>query len=222
LANGVWIGNRAPQASAVDGGPAKIRLGNALLAKNSTGGGVGGATLRGRSIQLVNTTIANNAGRGVELADPVGELTLANTIIVGNSDVACAAPLGRIRAPGQNLQFPGNTCGLAVQSRQQSLGQSFEPVAGSPAWGSGVVEQCLTDPLVLGRDVHGNSRGQDGTCSQGAVEPERLRDELMQVLQTEDGTWNASFRLLCLLLLLLLLLGVYCGWRWARHRRSRT
>lgn len=221
LANGVWVGNRAPEASAADGGRATLRFGNALLARNSVEAAAG-ATLRGRMVHLVNATLADNLGRGVELTDPAGDLTLANTIIAGNSDAACAAPLGRIRAQGHNLQFPGTSCGAAVQSREPALGEGFEPGWGSPARTSGAVEPCLTDPLVMGRDVRGNPRGQDGSCSVGAVEAMQLRDELVQLLQTDDGAWKVWFWLLWLLLLLLLLLGVVTGWRWVRRRRCRS
>ncbi len=218
LGNGVFLDNRAAQGAAIDGGTASVALGNGLVARNQASGL--GASLRSEGLRLVNTTVAENRGLGVLLSSAAGSLLLSNAIIANNTGAACQAPVARIIVQGANLQFPGDSCGPAIPSLAPGLDAGFKPGLGSPARVDGAIEACMTDPLVLARDLHGNARGARGVCAIGAIEDMHFADEARQALSTDDGERNLWFWLLLLLLLLVFLCALRCGWKRARRKRA--
>lgn len=218
LGNGIFLDNRAPQGAAIDGGTAFVALGNGLVARNQATGS--GAAVRSEALRLVNTTVTENIGLGALLSSASGSLVLSNAIIANNTRAACQAPIARIVAQGANLQFPGGTCGAAVPSLDPGLNAGFKPGLGSPARAGGAIDPCMTDPLVLGLDLHGNARGARGACAIGAIEDIHFADEARRALSTDDGERNLWFWLLLLLLLLVFLCALRWGWKRARRKRA--
>jgi hypothetical protein len=142
---------------------------------------------------LVNSTIAENSGPGVDVAAPgvtmhgctladnssmelwvlpSDSVTLSNTVIDGNCAVS-----GQLSSLGGNLESPGHTCGLGANDLEDvpSVGLSelgffggpapvLKPQAGSPA-----LDQAIAGWACSPLDQRGLSRPRDGDGVSGAV-----------------------------------------------------
>lgn len=102
---------------------------NSTLSANPGGLDNGGGT-----ITVTNSTIASNSGAGIDGSS----VTLRNTIVANNTTNCDTTPTDG----GNNLQFPGTTCGAGVTSANPLLGalasnggptQTMALSAGSPA-----------------------------------------------------------------------------------------
>jgi hypothetical protein len=218
LSRGVFLDNTASeQGAAVDAGEATVRLGNLLAARNRvTTSSASAGALSGSDITLINATVVGNGSTGVVLAAPSRSLALVNSIVADNAGANCIAPPGKLVVKPASLQYPGTTCGNAT-SRAPKLDRNYAPSLLSPARIGGDVSSCLGDPLVAGRDLHGASRGNSGSCSIGAIEPNLERDLFAGTAIQRSGVnpWDLSLWLL----LLFLLLGLIFALKRARSRR---
>jgi hypothetical protein len=163
-----------------------LTLTNSTVSGNSAdlGGGIYNAT--GGKLTLTNSTVSRNTAmdfvHGIYNHDGGGESTVTNTLI----DNDCA---GTIVSDGNNLESPGDTCGLdqlsdqpGVTAEQLNLG----PLAdnGGPtmtqALGAGSVAidkipeaECVdADGAPLTTDQRGVTRPQGPACDIGAFELE--------------------------------------------------
>jgi len=197
LARAVFVENRADKGgSAVSlqglidkgGGPEPPIEGsifaNTLAVRNSAamGGTIEiGDTFNGKDIRLINATIMDNTGAGIQIEpgrDASRPITLQNTIIASNSLGNCSVGAtaqqpgaigSRFINGGNNLLFPTNTCAADIPVAKPNLDTLYLPVLGSPAKSNGDNATCLADP-VSARDVYGKRRPQGASCSIGAAE----------------------------------------------------
>jgi hypothetical protein len=147
-------------------------------------GNTGGAINTSGTATLTNVTIAGNSSTGSGNTGGIevfgGSLTLVDSIVANNTGVGqCAAIVsGTITDGGNNLQFPGTTCGATIPSLDPLLGPlannggptfTMALLPGSPAVDAGNNATCLpTDQRGQARtDGDGN-----GTvvCDIGAYE----------------------------------------------------
>ena len=144
-------------------------IANALIVQNEAPRGAG---IYGGALRLVNSTVADNTGPGVDAGDSTvtPAITLTNSLFVTNTGGQCQGTAATAFAiSGPNLQNPGTSCpGVAVADPY--LDPVYAPVAGSPALGAGDMKTCLDMP-VNGRDALGEPRpqGRNG-CTIGAIE----------------------------------------------------
>ncbi|MGO4842262.1 hypothetical protein AB4144_59350, partial [Rhizobiaceae sp. 2RAB30] len=102
--------NIAAAVGGVEAGPAAVRLGNSILARN----GVSGLSSRNSGlaaagpVQFVNSTIADHAGGGIAL-EGSATLVLVNTILTDNAGGACVGAVGGITSSAASIQHPGAT-----------------------------------------------------------------------------------------------------------------
>ena len=216
--------NVAAAVGGVESGPASVRLGNAILARNSlsgTGPRNYGLSAAG-PVELINTTIADHPGGGIAL-DSAATLVLINTILTGNAGGACIGTAGKISSATASMQHPGTTCGAAIPSADPSLGGGFTPSLGSPARGTGDPAGCMAD-VVRAMDIYGSKRLTKGRCAIGAVEPDIERD-IRRVLPASlakhfDFDW--WLWIILLILILAFLIGLLIGFLRRRRRRAKT
>ncbi len=171
-----------------DGGAIDARSGGQLEVVNTTisgnsanrGGGFSAAgPLAGNSATLTNVTLANNtassSGASIALFGTSGTITLRNTIVAGSAPNCLVQTTsgGSIVDGGNNLQFPGNTCGTGIRTANPRLGP-LEDNGGftlthaieenSPARNAANNANC--PPF----DQRGVVRPQGTTCDIGAFE----------------------------------------------------
>lgn len=140
--------------------PFELTIANSLIVNSRDTS----AAVRGRTIRLVNSTLAANRGVGIA-SDPGAMVTLVNTIVAGSGRGNCQ---GSISAGGPNLQYPASTCGAAAVADPR-LTDRLEPGSDSPAIGAGNTAACAS-PAVNKIDYYGTVRLASGTCSIGGVE----------------------------------------------------
>lgn len=217
VARGWFIANQATQrGGAIDSADAVARLGNALVARNTSGApGTPTAAVSGQRIELVASTVVGNNAVGIS---PGGGnvVRLRSSIVAGNAPSNCT---GQILADAHSLQWPSSACGSAP-ARDPLLDTAHVPSLNSPARRSGDLPTCNGHPLVGGIDLRGRPRGGDGACSSGAFEAdmvEDLREQLGLQPRHGDSTWHW----LRYLLMLAFLLGLLLAWLCCRRRRRR-
>ena len=141
--------------------------GNSSTPANDFGGGLYNAG--GSTATIVNVTIAGNSaptGFGGGIGGVTTSVTLKNTIVANNGTGGnCSGP---VTDGGNNLQFPGTTCGGTIPSADPMLGPLtggvYPLLAGSPAIDTGTNTGCPpTDQL-------GTARPQGAACDIGAFE----------------------------------------------------
>ena len=214
--------NVAAAVGGIEAGPATVRLGNAILARNAvTGTGPRNYGLSAAGpVALINTTIADHPGAGLAL-EGAGTLVLINTILTDNAGGACIGATGKISSSTASIQHPGATCGAAMQSANPSLGGGFTPSLGSPARGNGDRAGCMAD-VVQAIDIYGSKRLARGECSIGAVEADLERD-IRRALPTplaehfDLGWW---LWIIVFILILAFLIGLLIGFLRRRKKRA--
>ena len=177
LTRGTFIRNRAGQSGGaiyayIASHPFRnlvtTTLANILIAQNEAPKGAG---IYGSAVRLVNSTIADNTGPGVDAGDSAVSpaITLTNTLIATNTGGECRGSLPTSFAlDGPNLQFPSASC-PGVPVGDPYLDPVYAPVLGSPALGAADLRVCLDAP-VNARDAIGEPRPQGRGCSLGAIE----------------------------------------------------
>jgi len=196
LSRVLFLENGAGTAGAVYGGIMSgdllLRMGNALVVRTVAGG-----ALRGSNIELVNSTIADNAGAGItllpqsplDIPGTVPTLKLTNTLVLNNAGGNCApVPTpGTLVDGGSNLQFPGRDCGDAIRAVDPVLDSFYVPVVDSPARFAGNNQVCVEDPLVRARDIFGESRPEGPRCTIGAIERDLHRLAMLSLRRRREG-----------------------------------
>ena len=134
ISRGIFVENKPETGGTLSfkGGltPA-FTLGNLLIARNT-----GAIALDGASGDLVNSTIAENDGVGIQIA---GNVRLSNSVIAKNANLNCrfAGSGAVLTNKGSNLQFPDNSCGAAIGSADPLLDSFYVPDPASPLQGAG-------------------------------------------------------------------------------------
>jgi predicted outer membrane repeat protein len=195
LSRVLFLENGAGTAGAVYGGIMSglpLRMGNALVVRTAAGD-----ALRGSNIELVNSTIADNAAIGItllpqsplDLPGTVPTLKLTNTIVLNNAGGNCSPILspGTLVDGGSNLQFPGRDCGDAIRTADPVLDAFYVPVVDSPARFAGNNQVCVEDPLVRARDIFGESRPEGPRCTIGAIERDLHRLAMLSLRRQREG-----------------------------------
>ena len=181
LSRGVFIGNRAGTAGgaiyAYEQNNSKVAFANSLVVRNSA---PKGSAFWGNRASFINSTLADNDGTSVwPQAPPLGP-TLAttpffiefmNSIVAGSVSTPCgAAPASVPYTGGNNLQFPGTSCGAGFAVAYPSLGPYYVPFFWSPAIGAGNASVCQAHP-INNKDVYNVRRPSGrGSCTIGAAE----------------------------------------------------
>lgn len=141
---------------------------NVLITRNTAPRGAG---LFGGNMELVNVTVAENNGTGLDSGSFSAGFRLRNVLVVNNSGGNCAlsGPAPAVSAASTSLQFPASVCGAAIPVQDPYLDSLFAPVSGSRARTGGDLLACTSYP-VSGKDLYGEPRPQGRSCSIGAVE----------------------------------------------------
>jgi len=168
-------------------GPGKnFAIVNSTIAYNTvlTTGSAAGIFSANAPSTIKNSTIAFNTvpndassvGAAIH-----GNVTLTNTIVLGNTGGwnGIWSCMGTIKDGGHNLQFPGNTCGKGIPTRDARLNPTLTPLYASlvlgqtqtliPALDSPAINKGANCPAT---DQHKTSRPQGKTCDIGAHEVE--------------------------------------------------
>jgi CSLREA domain-containing protein len=172
-------GNSAPQGGGINS-QGMTTIANSTISGNTATSSVGGAIFAHVAgvTSLKNVTISGNSsgsGAAVGVISPA-QLDARNTIIASSAGAAnsnCAGPISNL---GNNLEFPGTTCGFTAADPLLGVladngGSTFTHAlgAGSPALDAGDNATCAAGP-VSGVDQRGASRPFDAQCDIGAVE----------------------------------------------------
>lgn len=190
-------GNSANQGGGIITFGGNVELSNVTISGN-TATESGGAIYRGpvspTTLSLINVTIASNSSTVTGAVQAIGPISVKNTIIANNTGAAPAncstAPL--INDLGNNLEFPGTSCGFDLASDRQAdplldtlannggLTRTVALIPGSPAIDAGDDATCAAAP-VSNQDQRGASRSVNaGThCDMGAYEraPSQFTDD---------------------------------------------
>jgi CSLREA domain-containing protein len=143
--------------------------GNALTIANTTitgnaassgGGGIGADNLAPGDIgSMVNATITGNVSRGAVI-EVSGSLHVRNTIIANSAPASDQANcLVTLMDDGNNLEFPGTTCGFSLASDRRA-----DPLLGALAYNGGA-----TQTHALGVGSPAIDAGDDATCGAAPV-----------------------------------------------------
>ena len=181
-------GNSANQGGGIITFGGNVELSNVTITGN-TATESGGAIYRGpvspTTLSLINVTIASNSSAVTGAVQALGQISVKNTIIANNTGAAPAncstAPL--INDLGNNLEFPGTSCGFDLASDRQAdplldalasnggLTRTIALLPGSPAIDTGDDATCAAAP-VSNQDQRGTSRstGAGAHCDMGAYE----------------------------------------------------
>jgi CSLREA domain-containing protein len=170
-----------------------LTIANSTISANTgteSAGGVYYGAWSGRSLSLMNVTIAaNSSERGAALTvssgtrvSSGGRLFVRNTIIassVGSAPNNCVIEFGIVESLGNNIEYPGTTCGFTHASDNRvdpALGplgayggptQTHDLRLKSPAIDGGDSSTCAASPIsgVDQRDLR-----RSGSCDIGAYE----------------------------------------------------
>ncbi len=156
-----------------------LNITNSLVVNNTSG--TGGA-IEAWKLRVTNTTIAANNGIGLafqrasltDIRAARGSATFENSIVANNSGPNCArSPIVARNVTlidgGNNLQFPGASCGETIVSSDPRIDSYFVPHPESVARNAG--NQSICDgQFVKNRDVYNEVRPQGLRCTIGAVE----------------------------------------------------
>jgi hypothetical protein len=143
------------------------------------------------NLTIINSTIAENETLSNQTADTFsaiaardGTVTLKNTILYNNKGTTGAENCaGNIVDGGNNIQFPGTSCGTSIPSQDPKLtphsnnggigidlgGTSYAPLVGSPLLDAGNNAVCAAAP-INNLDGRGYKRPVGGACDIGAIE----------------------------------------------------
>ena len=181
-------GNSANQGGGIITFGGTLTLSNVTISGN-TATESGGAIYRGpvapTALSLVNVTVASNSSAVTGAVQALGPISVKNTIIANSTG---AAPANCSTAPlmndlGNNLEFPGTSCGFDLASDRQAdplldplannggLNRTMALIPGSPAIDTGDDVTCAATP-VSGQDQRGENRavGAGAHCDMGAYE----------------------------------------------------
>ena len=200
LVRGVFVDNQAGKeggaVAALQQGAHEARFANTLLVRNTA---PQGAAFWGNAAAFINATIADNTGTAVwARALPIGPLPtmktvfpirFVNTVVAGTTSGACGPLTSGVPYTdgGHNLQFPGGSCGAAIDSRWPFLGAYYVPLFWSPVIGHGDPAVCDAVPIAR-KDLY-NARRPQGlatACAIGAVEGD-IAHLLHRWTSREDG-----------------------------------
>lgn len=160
------------------GSGAVTAVANTTFFANAAPNGQGGALrVAAGQMQLRNVTLADNAASQGDALHNSGTVQVWNSILSGGASVcAGAAPQNQ----GNNLQYPGATCGGSITSadpRLEAPGFNGGPLASlltiglrpdSPAIDAGSAAVCAAAP-VNNEDQRGQPRPRDGDGDGSAV-----------------------------------------------------
>jgi CSLREA domain-containing protein len=171
------------------GSPSSVTLSNTTFSGNTAtawGGAMYFSGETGSAANLTNVTVASNSsgnGGGALTVTGVGQFQIRNTIVAnsaGSAPANCFAVVGGvITSLGNNLEFPGTSCGfnlagdrranplLGALATNGGLTQTHSLGAGSPAIDLGDAATCAASP-VSGVDQRGRTR--PASCDAGAYE----------------------------------------------------
>jgi CSLREA domain-containing protein len=187
-------GNSANQGGGVYLFGGRMTFSNATIGGNTStdaGGAIYRAPVSGTELTLVNVTVASNSSAVSAAVQLFGQISVRNTIIANSTGAAssnCSAPAPLLIDLGNNLEFPGTSCGFVLASDRRgdpllgTLANNGGPtttmalMAGSPAIDAGDDAACAATP-VSGRDQRGVSRsvGAGQHCDIGAYERATLQ-----------------------------------------------
>ena len=163
-----------------------ITIANSTITGNSattsSGGAINVVGAAGSVMTLANVTVAasSSATFGAVTVSGAGLFTARNTIVLQIAAVSgptCAAfGGGTITNLGNNLEFPGATCGfttanplLVALASNGGFTQTHALGSGSPAIDAGDAATCAAAP-VSGVDQRGTARPSGANCDIGAFE----------------------------------------------------
>lgn len=168
----------------------KARLGNLLVVRNKAPKGAG---YYGGTIELVNSTIADNLGQGLYFTrppfwrDPIVTFSVANSILSKNEgNCTNLDDTVNFQDLGHNIQFPSQDCGASFISADPALDTMYVPAVFSPARQAGNNKLCVNHDLVRARDVFGDARPEGDRCTIGAVERD-LERRALHALRDPEG-----------------------------------
>jgi CSLREA domain-containing protein len=163
-----------------------VNLSNATISGNTSTGSAGAIVKGGpgTAVTLVNVTIASNSSAlsGAVQSISAG-LSARNTIIANSTGAASSncSLTGPLTDLGNNLEFPGTTCGFALASDRRAdpllralaanggMTETHALGIGSPAIDAGDDVSCAAPP-VFGMDQRSSSRPVGAHCDIGAYE----------------------------------------------------
>lgn len=185
LARGVFAYNKAATVggaiAALQQGARSVEIANSLLVHNVADSG---SAFWGNSASFINSTIADNGARAVYATErlvtpfpPVPgtpstfPIRFRNTIVSGEGSGACgpSIALSPYQNDGENLQYPGTSCGNSIPSGAPWLGPYYVPLDWSPAIEGGNNAVCAAAPIDR-KDVYLSRRPLTTHCTIGAVE----------------------------------------------------
>ncbi len=164
-------------------GDGSLTLANSLVARNTSAGSF---AVKVPSVSLLHSTLADNAGGGVQATR---RLELTATVVANNDGGNCRVSDNTVVAAADSFQFPQSDCGSMVSRADPMLDGAYMPLPESPLYSAADVKPC-TNELVRGRDLVGEKRPRFGDrCTAGAIEGElsrwlvrHRRDEIGRVL----------------------------------------
>jgi predicted outer membrane repeat protein len=156
----------------------EVIVGNSTFSGNYSSYGNTVSNASGGSVSLLNITSVNNLGwTDIWNAEFLGgEVALKNSIIASTNS-NCAGD-GKFINGGNNIQWPGTSCGSDIPSVDPKLGtladnggptETIALLEGSPAIDAGNAAVCAADP-VNNKDQRGVTRPQGAACDIGAFE----------------------------------------------------
>lgn len=164
VVHGVFKGNSAANDSAIEAAAGStLTLANSLFVGHPRGGNVIGVAAG----QIVNVTIADNAGIAIVARGTPAAVTVGNTILSNNAGGQCRG-LAAAALSGRNLQFGASDC-PGVPVGNPFLDRLYVPAEGSPALALGDASVCRSAP-VSGRDLLFQLRESGADCALGAYE----------------------------------------------------
>ena len=162
----IWLHQRADRRSIIT---------NSLFVLNKAAGGV----IQGSNARIINSTIVGSEGFGLvsfpTSGTPVDRgFRLSNSIVENSTEGNCQLGGLPLVDEGQNLQFPGNSCGGTIPVAVSALDTFYAPLPGGAAHEAGNMAICIS-PEVGGLDLYGERRPQTSRCSIGAIEGDLMR-----------------------------------------------
>ncbi|MEO5818825.1 MAG: hypothetical protein ABIT20_26385 [Gemmatimonadaceae bacterium] len=184
LSRGIFVANSARQGggaiAAFQQGHHTVELANSLVVKNLSD--TGGA-FRGNAAKFINSTIADNGAGAVwalpATVPPPGTgpaptsfpIRFINTIVANDFSSPCSMTIASTPYEnlGNNLQFPGSSCGAGIATSYPALGPYYVPLFFSQAVNGGNLTVCEAAPVAR-KDVYDVRRPMRTSCAIGAVE----------------------------------------------------
>jgi predicted outer membrane repeat protein len=164
LTRGVFLENTPAMGGTLTIAAGSFTLANLLVARNRGPAAIQTAV----NGDLVNSTVADNVGSGVQSA---ARLHVTNSVIANNRGRNCefTGAAGALDDGGSNVQFPANACASSMTAADPMLDDFYVPDPKSPLQNAGLNAACVAAP-VFARDVYGQRRPRSERCSIGAIE----------------------------------------------------